>query len=100
MIKNDREKSIIYLREIKSCHIVKKVFSFLERKRKLNIIIYNKEFQKIILVDLKDYKKISKKYKIGDKNGKGKEYNYRGILLFEGEYYRRYLITPSYLKKL
>ena len=86
MNKFEKEKSIMHLRDIKSSYIIKKVFSFLDIKNKLNIIIYNKEFQKMILVDLKDYKKISGKYKIGEKNGKGKEFNKHGELIFEGEY--------------
>jgi len=38
-------------------------------------------------VDIKDYKKISGKYRIGEKNGKGKEYLIESNkLIFEGEY--------------
>ena len=61
-------------RHIKSSYIMKTVLSFLNEKQKLNMIIYNKELQKICLVDIKDYKKISLKYRIGERNGKGKEY--------------------------
>ena len=99
------------LREIKSSYIIKVIFSFLSEKQKLNLIIYNKEFQKMLLVDLENYKEKSEKYKIGERNGKGKEYykkndelffegeylngkrngkgkkyNYKGELIFEGEY--------------
>ena len=38
------------------------------------MIAYNKELQKILLVDIRDFKEISGKYKIGERNGKGKEY--------------------------
>jgi len=86
MIEFEKEKSIINIRDIKSSFIIKKVFSFLDLKKKLNMIIYNRECQKMVLVDLKDYKKLSGKYKIGGKNGKGKEYNIKGKLTFEGEY--------------
>ena len=41
-------------------------------KKKLNMIIYNKECQKMVLVNLKDYKKLSGKYKIGKKMEKEK----------------------------
>ena len=39
------------------------------------MIMYNKELQKKLDVDIVEYKKLSGKYKIGEKNGKGKEYN-------------------------
>jgi len=73
--------------DIKSSYIIKEVFSFLKEKNKLNIIIYNRELQKIIGVDIEDYKKIDGKNKKGIKNGKGKEYLLNTkILIFEGEY--------------
>ena len=37
-------------------------------------------------VELQDYKKISGKYKIGEKNGRGREYIFCHELIFEGEY--------------
>ena len=43
--------------------------------------------QNICGFDIEDYKKISGKYKIIDKNGFGKEYELdTNILIFEGEY--------------
>ena len=36
------------------------------------MIIYNKQLQKILGVDIKVYKKISGKYKIFENNGKGR----------------------------
>ena len=75
------------IREIKSSYIIKGIFLFLNEKQRLNIIIYNKKLQKILGVDIKDYKKVSGKYKLGEKNGKGREYTLIGnILVFEGEY--------------
>ncbi len=68
-------KHKIKLRDIKSPFIIKKIFSFLSEKKLLYLIIYNKELQKIFSVDIKDYIKISGKYKIGEKNGKVREYN-------------------------
>ena len=80
-------KSKINNRYIKSSYIIKTILSFLNEKQKLNMIIYNKELQKKCLVDIEDYKKISLKYRIGERNGKGKEYiKYTKILIFEGEY--------------
>ena len=80
-------KSKIYYRDIKSSYILKLVFSFLNEKQKLNMVIYNKELQKMCLIDIEDYKKISGKYKIGGRNGEGKEYIMNtNRLIFEGEY--------------
>ena len=77
----------INFRDIKSLYILKTVFSYLNKKQLLNMIIYNKELQKIYSIDIDYYKEISGKYKIGGKNGKGREYKrllYN--LIFEGEY--------------
>jgi len=47
----------------------------------------NKLFQNLLLVDINNYKKVSGKYKIGEKNEKGKEYLIKSNkLIFEGEY--------------
>ena len=79
--------SKVKLRNIKSSFIIKRIFSFLYKRIKLNMIIYNKELQKICLIDIENYKQASGKYKIGGKNGKGKEYIINtDILIFEGEY--------------
>ena len=80
-------KHKINIKDIKSFYILNNMFSFLYKKQILNVIKYNKLLQKKFLFDIKDYKKISGKYKIGEKNGKGKEYlMYSNILKFEGEY--------------
>ena len=80
-------KNRINIRDIKSSFIIKNIFSFLSEKQKLNIIMNNKLLQSILLVNIKNYKKISGKYKIGEKNGKGKEYLIESNkLIFEGEY--------------
>ena len=51
------------------------------------MIIYNKQLQKILGVNIEDYKKKSERYKKGGKNGKGREYSlYSDNLIFEGEY--------------
>ena len=74
-------------RDIKSSYYFDMIFSFLEQRKKLNMIIYNKNLQKIVGVNIKDYKKISGRYKIGEKNGKGSEYTLNtNNLIFEGEY--------------
>ena len=86
---NKEEKTdvnkIIY--NIKSDYVLKKIFSLINIKQKLNLIIYNKQLQKKLGVDIEDYKKTSGKYKIAEKNGKGKEYRLNtNIMIFEGEY--------------
>jgi len=67
--------------------ILKIIFSFLNEKKKLNIIIYNKKIQNKLEINIKNYEKISERYKIGERNGKGKEYlKHNDKLIFEGEY--------------
>ena len=87
MAESENVANIINSRYIKSSYIMKTVLSFLNEKQKLNMIIYNKDLQKICLVNIKDYKNISLKYRIGERNGKGKEYiKNTKKLIFEGEY--------------
>ena len=88
MEKFDEIKSNInYLKSIKSYYILDWVLSFLSVKQKLNLIINNKQLQKMLDIDIAVYKKISGKYKIGEKNGIAKEYIIRTHnLIFEGEY--------------
>ena len=77
----------INIRDIKSSFIKTKIFSFLSKKQLLTIIKFNKELQQIFSIDIEDLKKISGKYKVGEKNGKGKEYIINTkTLIFEGEY--------------
>jgi len=85
MAKCENVKSKI--NQIKSSYILKTISSFINEKQKLNMIIYNKELQKIYSVGIEDYKNISLKYRIGERNGKGKEYiKNTKRLIFEGEY--------------
>ena len=81
-------KSKINISNIKSSYILMEIFSYINKKRIYNIIIYNKTLQNRILIDIEDYKKISGKYKIGKKNGHGKEYKLdnTNLLIFEGQY--------------
>ena len=73
-------------KSIESLYILKDIFSFLSEKQKLEIIIYNKDLQNKLDISIEDYKRISKRYRVGERNGKGKEYNNNGKLIFEGEY--------------
>ena len=83
----DFKNKLANIEEIKSLYIIKEVLSFVNIKRKLNMLIYNKHLQNKIEINIEDYKKISGKYKISEKNGFGKEYKLgTNILIFEGEY--------------
>ena len=80
-------KNKVNIRDINSSFIIKNIFSFLLEIQILNLIIYKKQMQKIFGFDIKDYKEISGKYRICEKNGKGKEYILNSnTLIFEGEY--------------
>ena len=97
---------------IKSTYFYQKLFFHIDEKLKLDLIKYNKSFQKILDKSLIDYQKLSGKYIIyegegigkiynsidnklifegellkGKKNGKGKEYYSNGKIKFIGEYY-------------
>ena len=75
------------LNSIKSNYVCKKILSILETKIKLNLVIYNKQIKNKLGINLDDYKSISGKEIIGERNGKGKEYKLgTKILVFKGEY--------------
>ena len=79
-------------KSIKSVHILKLIFSFLKEKQKLNVIIYNKQLQQNLNINIENYKETSRRYKrILDKIGNGrervKEYDIKkSSMIFEGEY--------------
>ena len=84
-----KNESYINLRDIKNIHNIKEIFEFLDKKRKPNIIIYNKKLglKKILDVKIEDYKEVSWKYIEGRRNRKGREYIIKtNALIFEGEY--------------
>jgi len=83
----ERKYNINLGRDIKSSYNLEEIFSFLDKRLKMNIIIYNTQLQKILGFNMQDYKETSGKYKEGKKDGKGKEYKLNThILIFEGEY--------------
>ena len=87
------------LDQIKSKYILKKIFSFLFQETKLKFVEANKKMMNILNINLLDYQLLSGKYLIGERNGKGKEYNcYNDKLLFEGEYidYKRFGYGKEY----
>ena len=75
------------LNKIKSSFMLKEVASYIDEKIKLDLFKYNKTIQNKLDINIINYKEFGGKYKIGDKNGKGKEYNgHYDTLIFEGEY--------------
>ena len=83
----DELKKIKIEKDIKSKYNVEPIFSFLNRKIVLKMIIYNKHLKEILNIIIQDYIEESKKFKTGEKNGKGKEYDiYTNQILFIGEY--------------
>ena len=75
---------------VKSNYILKCILSFLSEYKKLSLINYNKHIQHKLNIDIEDYKEVSRKYKIAEKNGEGKEYKlYSNKKIFEGEYLNR-----------
>jgi len=71
---------------ISSKYCLEFIFSFIEEKKKLSIIIYNKDLQNRINRNINFYKGVSQNILKIDKNGIGKIYDFRGELMFEGEY--------------
>ena len=74
------------LKNINSLYIVKILFSYVIEKQKLKFLKYNKMFQKNMNISIQNYIHLTRKYIIYEANGKGKEYNERHELIFEGEY--------------
>ena len=72
MAENRDIKSKIDLRAIKSSYIKKGIFSFLNEKQILKMIIYSKELQKICLIDIGEYKKKAENIKQAEKMEKEK----------------------------
>ena len=60
MAESEDKKKNINIRNIKSSYIIKEVFSILYEKHRLNMIIYNNDLQRILLVDIEYYKKMWK----------------------------------------
>jgi len=79
--------SINLYKSVKSFYMIENIFSFLEEKKKLKMIIYNNKFKEKFGFNLDYYKKIGGKIFRGEKNGYGKEFKLdSNILVFEGEY--------------
>ena len=96
----------VNLQSIKSIYITKFILSFLSEDIKINIFKYSKNYQNKLGYYIEDYKRVSDKYQITDKNGieriydsnnnkllfKGKingegiEFDENGNIIFEGQY--------------
>ena len=61
------------LKNSKSIYFIKKLFTFLDEKTKLDIIKYNKNMQNILDISLINYKFFSDRYIIFEKIGKETE---------------------------
>ena len=60
------------LKKSKSIYFIKRLFSFVDEKNKLDIIKYNKNMQKILDISLINYKFFSDRYIIFEKMEKEK----------------------------
>jgi antitoxin component YwqK of YwqJK toxin-antitoxin module len=70
-----------------SINIIQNIFSFLSRTNKFKLINHNKKIQNYIGINIIDYKNVSGRYFVGEKNGNGKEHTIdTDKIIFEGEY--------------
>ena len=75
------------LEKIKSKYILKFIFTYVNERRKLMLIQINKKIIDKLEIKLINYQFLAGKYRIGKRNGKGKEYDsFDDNLVFEGEY--------------
>ena len=95
------------INKIKSPYSLEIIFSYINENKKLNILMYSKKLLLKLQLNIQNYKyfngiKIINKYrrkeyfngqliydgeyKNNERNGKGKEYNKKGDIRFEGEY--------------
>ena len=91
------------LDKIRSLFILKKIFPHLSEKVKLNLLVHNKKLQNKLNIENIDYRRISDRYIIGERKGKGKEYNsYNDKLMFEGQYLdgKRHGLGKQYNEKV
>ena len=75
------------LKKIRSFHIFKEIFTYLNDARKLKLIKYNKKIQRKININLMNYKLYCDRYITYEIQWKGVEYNsYSDMLIYEGEF--------------
>ena len=69
-------------KNVKSAYILRIIFSSMDEKQKLKLIKYSKSLQDNMNISLINYKIFSGKYIIYEQNGKGKECDYDGHLIY------------------
>ena len=74
------------LKKIISTYFKNIIFSFINEETKLKLIKYNKNLQNYMNIDLNNYILFSKRYLLYRTKTEGKEYDWKGRLIFEGEY--------------
>jgi len=85
--KEDDNKYANLKKLVRSKYILNKIFSFLDKKKKLNMIKYSKLYNKFFEITIEQYKNLSGRIKIDGINGYGKEYELEEMnLIFKGFY--------------
>ena len=75
------------LANLKSSYFCIILFSHLNKRNKLKMIKYNKNWQNIMKINIKHYQIFSEKYIIYESKNKGKEYKgFNDFLIYEGNY--------------
>ena len=74
------------LENIKSSYVARFILSDLKEDRKLELVKYDKGLQNFLEINLIDYKIYSGNYIEYESKNKGKKYNNKGRLLYEGEF--------------
>ena len=75
------------LENIKATYFIKLLFKYIDERHKLKVVKFNKSLQNIINISISNYKFFLQKYTINEQNGIRKEYYGRNdFLLYEGEY--------------
>jgi len=74
------------LKNIKSAFFIKIIFSYFDDSRLLKLIKFNKYLQHLLNINLYHYKLYSDRYIIFYNNKEGKEYDFSGNILYEGEF--------------
>ena len=74
------------LKKMNDFYFLKLIFSFIEERKTLIIIKYNKSLLNKLNINSIYFKILSGKYIIFGENGFGKEYSLHDTLLFEGKY--------------
>ena len=74
------------LKNVKSSYMIQIIFSYIREGRKLKLLKHNKSLQKEMNINLINYKFFNQRYIIYESNGKGREYDgFDGSLKYEGE---------------